>query len=252
MIWPCLCPGCWLPVVISLLLERKWDWLLGASCSLFFSLCCSFLVTKLRPTLWWPHGCKLPGSSVHGISQARMLEWVAIFFSRGSSQPRDQTRVPCVGRQDSLLLSHHWSICQLPWYLSIIIHWNRYYCAHLTRQEIEAQILSNPPWVIFLLTSQTGIWIHVSLTLNLLLFTEHLATKQVNPVNNLAKRMLNLLKKVNASAAQKQNLPLADWYISYKSDYVAHKVFPKGALCGSDVSKVWIILVLESYLTICH
>ena len=34
-----------------------------------------------------------PGSSVHGISQARILEWVAIPFSRGSSQPRDQTQV---------------------------------------------------------------------------------------------------------------------------------------------------------------
>ena len=35
-----------------------------------------------------------PGSSVHGISQARMLEWVAIPFSRGLSQPRDRTLVP--------------------------------------------------------------------------------------------------------------------------------------------------------------
>ena len=37
--------------------------------------------------------CSLPGSSVHGILQARILEWVAISFSRGSSQPRDWTRV---------------------------------------------------------------------------------------------------------------------------------------------------------------
>ena len=37
--------------------------------------------------------CRLPGSSVHGILQARILEWVAIAFSRGSSQCRDQTRV---------------------------------------------------------------------------------------------------------------------------------------------------------------
>ena len=37
----------------------------------------------------------LPGSSVHGILQAGMLEWVAIPFSRGSSQPRDQTQVSC-------------------------------------------------------------------------------------------------------------------------------------------------------------
>ena len=41
-----------------------------------------------------PHGlCSPPGSSVHGIFQARILEWVAISFSRGSSQPRDGTRV---------------------------------------------------------------------------------------------------------------------------------------------------------------
>ena len=40
--------------------------------------------------------CSLPGSSVHGISQARILEWVAISFSRGSSLPRDRTQVPCI------------------------------------------------------------------------------------------------------------------------------------------------------------
>ena len=37
--------------------------------------------------------CSLPGSSVHGISQARILEWVAIPFSRGSSRPRNWTQV---------------------------------------------------------------------------------------------------------------------------------------------------------------
>ena len=40
-----------------------------------------------------------PGSSVHGILQARILEWVAIFSSRGSSQPRDRTCVSYIGRQ---------------------------------------------------------------------------------------------------------------------------------------------------------
>ena len=44
---------------------------------------------------WWknPMDCSAPGSSVHGIFQARILEWVAISFSRGSSWPRDQTQV---------------------------------------------------------------------------------------------------------------------------------------------------------------
>ena len=49
-----------------------------------------------------PMECSLPGSSVHGISQARMLEWVAMSFSRGSSCPRDWTHgssVSCIGRQ---------------------------------------------------------------------------------------------------------------------------------------------------------
>ena len=41
-------------------------------------------------------GCSPPGSSVHGISQARILEWVAIPFSRGTSQPRAQTPVSCL------------------------------------------------------------------------------------------------------------------------------------------------------------
>ena len=40
-------------------------------------------------TLSDPMDCSPPGSSVHGILQARILEWVAIIFSRGSSQPRD-------------------------------------------------------------------------------------------------------------------------------------------------------------------
>ena len=40
--------------------------------------------------------CSPPGSSFHGISQAKILEWVAIFFSRGSSRARDQTYVSCI------------------------------------------------------------------------------------------------------------------------------------------------------------
>ena len=46
-------------------------------------------VTQSCPTLYDPMDCSLPGSSVYGIFQARVLEWVAISFSRGSSQPRD-------------------------------------------------------------------------------------------------------------------------------------------------------------------
>ena len=48
------------------------------------------------PILCNPTDCNLRGSSVHGIFQARVLEWVAISFSRGSSQPRDWTQVSLI------------------------------------------------------------------------------------------------------------------------------------------------------------
>ena len=51
------------------------------------------------PTLCDPTDCSPPGSSVHGILQARILEWVAMPSSRGSSRPRDRTPVSCTGRQ---------------------------------------------------------------------------------------------------------------------------------------------------------
>ena len=50
-------------------------------------------VAQSCPTLCDPVDCGLPGSSVHGIFQAIVLEWIAISFSRGSSKPRDWTRV---------------------------------------------------------------------------------------------------------------------------------------------------------------
>ena len=56
-------------------------------------------LAQLCPTLGDPMDSGLPGSAVHGIFQARILEWAAISFSRGSSQPRDRTRVSrIVGR----------------------------------------------------------------------------------------------------------------------------------------------------------
>ena len=71
-------------------------------------LCCSLLllssifpsiskalVTQLCPILSNPMNCSPPGSSVHGIFQARILESIAIFSSRGSSWPRDCTQVSC-------------------------------------------------------------------------------------------------------------------------------------------------------------
>ena len=65
------------------------------------ALCCAF-ITQSCPTLCDPVDCSPPGSSVHGILQARILEWVAVPSSRGSSQPRNQTcfaYISCIGRR---------------------------------------------------------------------------------------------------------------------------------------------------------
>ena len=58
------------------------------------------------PILCDPMGCSPPVSSVHGVSQTRILEWVVISFSMGSSPPRAWTWVSCIGRQ--ILLPLHY------------------------------------------------------------------------------------------------------------------------------------------------
>ena len=63
---------------------------------------CVCSVAQLCLTLCNPVDCSPPGSSVHGTLRARIMEWVAISFSRGSSRPRDGTCISCVtyvGRQ---------------------------------------------------------------------------------------------------------------------------------------------------------
>ena len=71
--------------------------------------------------------CSPPGSSVRRISQARVLEWAATFFSRESSQPRDRTHVSCIGRQ---ILYH---LCHLgsPWRLVWVSKWKSQSCVRL-------------------------------------------------------------------------------------------------------------------------
>ena len=66
---------------------------------------CVCLVTLLCPILCDIMDCSLPGSSVHRIFQAWILEWVAMPFSRGSSWPRDQTHISCIGRW----MLYHWA-----------------------------------------------------------------------------------------------------------------------------------------------
>ena len=57
-------------------------------------------------TLCNPMDCSPPSFSIHGIFQARILEWVTIFFSKGSSHPRGQTSISCIGRQTLNHQSH--------------------------------------------------------------------------------------------------------------------------------------------------
>ena len=74
----------------------KYSKLFGPPSSTTIEVKVQVLVAQLCLTLCDPMDCSLPGISVHGILQARILEWVAIPFSRGSSQTRDQTQVFCI------------------------------------------------------------------------------------------------------------------------------------------------------------
>ena len=75
-----------------------------ASESVSGTICCC-IVAQLCLSLCCPTDCSPPGSYVHGISQARILERVAISFSRRSSWPRDRTQVFCIGRR----ILYHWA-----------------------------------------------------------------------------------------------------------------------------------------------
>ena len=102
---------------------KKWDSFMGfqdTTALTFFlavvGMCC--LVAKSCLTLRDLMGCSPPGSSVHGTSQAKLLEWVAISFSRGSSWPRDDwNRVSCIGRRILYHLSHR-KACDLGYKVS--------------------------------------------------------------------------------------------------------------------------------------
>ena len=120
--------------------------------------------------------CSPSVSSVHGISQARILEWVAISFSRGSSQSRDQTRISYISRQ----VLYHWATREAPlygcyslknvplWRITYLSAWVSKYCkrtslkTNKTReasvsshhiQEVSLQFSSSPEPTHWLLTT---------------------------------------------------------------------------------------------------
>ena len=99
--------GYWLNNALSLLPS-----LYLFSIPLLYEECVHACILSHFSHVWFcdPMDHNPPGYSVHGILQARILEWVAVSSSRASSQPRDQTRVSyvsCMGRQGL----YHW--CQL-------------------------------------------------------------------------------------------------------------------------------------------
>ena len=91
-----MCFLAWVNQHIPWYLLRSWDIDLE---KVFCSVClcvCVRSISQSCPTLCNPLDCSPSRSSVHGISQARILQWVAISYSRGSSWHKDQTCSPCV------------------------------------------------------------------------------------------------------------------------------------------------------------
>ena len=76
------------------------------------SFVCAHMHAPSCLTLCGPMGCNPPGSSVHGIFQGRILERVAISFSKVSSQLRNGTCVSCIGRR----ILYHWLTCKVEKY----------------------------------------------------------------------------------------------------------------------------------------
>ena len=74
----------WIPFILSIPLE------------IHYMIICHYLITRVCLTLSNSLDCSPPGSSVHGITQARILKWVIISFSRGPSQLRDRTGDSCM------------------------------------------------------------------------------------------------------------------------------------------------------------
>ena len=111
-------------------------------------------VTQSCPTLCDPMGYGLPGSSVHGIFQARILEWVAISFSRGSSWPRDRTQVSCIaGRCFTLWATREVLQPTIPLLLKGLFMWQVLSCV------ISIQAFIHPlklHWNIYWVLQHTG------------------------------------------------------------------------------------------------
>ena len=94
---------------------------------IFFNDACTHVCARLCPSLCKPTDCNPPGSSVHGILQAGILEWVVISFYSGSFQPSVQ---PCIS------------------YVSCIARWVLYHSCHLVIKKLSPFMLIQeyPKW----------------------------------------------------------------------------------------------------------
>ena len=138
---------------------------LRSKLSLYVSVASSFwlwvvvycaVVAKLCPTLLQPCGLyTLPGSSVHGILQPRILEWVAIAFSRGSSEPRDWAHISWTGRQILQNVNNRWIGIKATWKFFVLFL--QVFCkikifqslAHVMKfLEFEPSVASSPPHTV--------------------------------------------------------------------------------------------------------
>ena len=95
---------------------------------------CVCVCAQSCPTPLDPTDCSPPGSSVHGILLARILKWVAISYSRGSSQPKDQTRVSGISWVGKWVLYH-------------CITWGA-----LVSRDMVSKLWSQPAWEVMMVT----------------------------------------------------------------------------------------------------
>ena len=110
---------------------------------------CAVLPFQSCPTLRDPMDCGPPGSSVHGILQARILEWVALHSSRESSRPRDRiciSKDPCIGRQALYHECHlKYNVHPEKWVSSLLDEFSQMDHTHLTSTQIEKPTTTRLP-----------------------------------------------------------------------------------------------------------
>ena len=130
-----------------------------------------------------PMDCSPPGSSVHGIFQARILEWVAISYSRGSSRPRDQIQVSCVSCISRQILYHR-AIWEAPYYpIYTMLYYIECIISYIICREYICFVTSIPHFpalycasqiFIFFLTNQTFVATLHQASLLVVFFQQHL------------------------------------------------------------------------------